>query len=672
MSERNDKAPPIKNINRRFGKYPRPNMEFTSKKRTEANPRLSSGLTGRAVLIGLAMCSLLVYLDISIQSLGRAGTSSLTIDGFGNGALFLLFNLILAVGLLKRLGIIRSGLKPRELMIIFSMLLISSVIPSITFVLLPHLAGFSTFSADPYQTGKLVAPLLPGGLTVTDYGAGKGFFQGLGSAESVPYRAWAGPLAAWGVLFGVLYFTMMALMVIVRKRWLEQERLSFPMAQLPLSLIEGEPGRRPLLRNGIFWFGFSLPASVGLNRILSSLLPSIPPINLSTYTRLYRNSVTVSFSTNFLVLGISYLVSLEILGSILLFNLVAHLQLFLIMFTGSPILDSRPRPPHAYYARLHQQSMGALLVMVGFGLFEARDHLRDVLRKAFGSAEEVDDGDEMLSYRTAFFGTIAGMAFTCWWLGMTGISWWVVPIFVVLMLVTFLGATRVLAEAGVVLWAPMSSVQILLNSVGAQLLGGSTLAGFLLAHSWAYPTRANIMASGSTAMRLINRRGQRSRPLLYVFLGALLISGATAVATMFYFSYTFGTYGLYGNTGHSVVIKKLLNFYGALLGDPSEGEPVRLVWSGIGAAVMGFLIFARRYFFWWPFFPVGYVVGNLTQTWPWWLNVFLAWIVKRNVLRYGGPALHGKAQAFFLGLIMGEAVIRSVDDVLYFLQYLLS
>ena len=87
---------------------------------------------------------------------------------------------------------------------------------------------------------------------------------------------------------------------------------------------------------------------------------------------------------------------------------------------------------------------------------------------------------------------------------------------------------------------------------------------------------------------------------------------------------------------------------------------------------MGLLVLARSRLFWWPISPVGYVIGNLPQVWPWWWNVFLAWLVKRNVLKYGGPSLHGKARPFFLGLIMGEAVIASFNEVLYLLLYFLQ
>ncbi len=640
----------------------------------EKEPPHTSGLTWRAVLIGLAMCSLLVFLDISSQSIGSPWAFRLTADGFGSGALFLLFTLILALKLLKPMGVIRSGLAPRELLIIFSMLISISAIPTLFLILLPYLAGLTLYSTEENQPGNFVTSLLPRGLSIQDPAAAKGFFEGLGPGGSVPYGAWVGPLGAWGVLLGAFFFTMTALMVILRKRWIEQERLSFPVAQLPMSLIEGEAGERPLLRNGVFWFGFAIPALIGLSGILHSSFPSIPTIRLSTSFLYYRNAISLGFYTNFLILGISYLVSLEILGSILLFSLIAQVQMFLIIVTGSAIPDFPPHPPHSSPPQLHLQAIGALLVMVGFGLYEARGHLRDVFRKAFGSAPEVDDGGELLSYRTAVVGLIVCVAFICWWLRMTGISWWAVPIFVALMLVTFLGVTRILAEAGVVLWTPLSPMQVLLHTTGAQMLGGATMAGFLQAQPWAFPTRTHVMASGSTFVRLTNRKAQRSRPLFCVFFLALLIAGATAAATMLHYSYNLGAYGLYGSssTGYSLVVKKHLNYYGSLIRDPSRGEPFRLFWSGAGAAVTGLLILARSRFFWWPISPVGYVIGNLPQAWPWWWNVFLAWLIKRNVLKYGGPSLHGKGGPFFLGLIMGEAVIASVNEVLYLLLYFLK
>ena len=38
-----------------------------------------------------------------------------------------------------------------------------------------------------------------------------------------------------------------------------------------------------------------------------------------------------------------------------------------------------------------------------------------------------------------------------------------------------------------------------------------------------------------------------------------------------------------------------------------------------------------------------------------WFNVFLAWLVKTTILKYGGADLYRRSQVFFFGLIAGQA-----------------
>ena len=41
-------------------------------------------------------------------------------------------------------------------------------------------------------------------------------------------------------------------------------------------------------------------------------------------------------------------------------------------------------------------------------------------------------------------------------------------------------------------------------------------------------------------------------------------------------------------------------------------------------------------------------------------SIFLAWAIKKIVLRYGGAALYGRSQAFFLGLISGQVLVNGL------------
>ena len=266
----------------------RPRVVERPKKKFEQ----ASGVTSRAVSIGAVGSVLLAFLDICQQALGGGG--SLTADGYGAGALFLLFALICGIGLLKRFGFSRHGLEPQEILVIFSMLLMVSAVSTggLLISLIPHIAGFANYATPENEWGSKVLPLLPDGIVIKDRSALKGFFEGLGPGEPVPYGAWISPLCAWLVLLSAFYFTTISIVVILRKRWVEQERLSFPLAQLPLTMVAGEPGDRPLLHNGIFWFGFGVSGLVG-----SSSSPLFRP-STSTSIR-----VSIAISSGFRSLG---------------------------------------------------------------------------------------------------------------------------------------------------------------------------------------------------------------------------------------------------------------------------------------------------------------------------------------------------------------------------------
>ena len=113
------------------------------------------------------------------------------------------------------------------------------------------------------------------------------------------------------------------------------------------------------------------------------------------------------------------------------------------------------------------------------------------------------------------------------------------------------------------------------------------------------------------------------------------------------------------------LLNRHLNYYGSAISDSSDGQPIRLLWSGVGAVAMSVLILARKRFYWWPIHPIGYAAGTIHTAL--WINIFVGWLVKLNVLKYGGPSLYGYIRPFFLGMILGEAVISSIRELLHFL-----
>lgn len=63
--------------------------------------------------------------------------------------------------------------------------------------------------------------------------------------------------------------------------------------------------------------------------------------------------------------------------------------------------------------------------------------------------------------------------------------------------------------------------------------------------------------------------------------------------------------------------------------------------------------FMRNRLLWWPIHPMGLAVG---ATWPMqcvWFSIFIAWMIKAVILKYGGIGIFRKLRPLFLGLILG-------------------
>ena len=72
------------------------------------------------------------------------------------------------------------------------------------------------------------------------------------------------------------------------------------------------------------------------------------------------------------------------------------------------------------------------------------------------------------------------------------------------------------------------------------------------------------------------------------------------------------------------------------------------------------LMWARHHLLWWPLHPIGFAVGANMMMDKAWFCVLIAWMIKKAILGFGGPARYRSSQYFFLGLIMGEALCNGL------------
>ncbi len=73
---------------------------------------------------------------------------------------------------------------------------------------------------------------------------------------------------------------MLCANIILRRRWVESERLSYPIIQLPLEMTR--PGGR-FFRSPWMWIGLAVGAGINIINGLNFLFPSIPGLGGKLY-----------------------------------------------------------------------------------------------------------------------------------------------------------------------------------------------------------------------------------------------------------------------------------------------------------------------------------------------------------------------------------------------------
>jgi hypothetical protein len=619
--------------------------------------------TLRAIAAG-AIGSLLIAVGDPL-SIHWFQSSYMALDFSTSGAVFVFVALVFLIN--TGLGRVRRewALHPGELITAYIMMIMASAIVSmgLTSQLLPIITA-------PYYYGdrnpdwvKYIVPILRKRpwLSPTSPQAIKDFYEGLHEGGPIPWRAWVVPLAVWLPFICALYLVMIATMVIIRKQWVERERLAFPLTQLPLEMARGAGERAlvPFFRNPIMWIGFAIPFLHSSVRGLHYYYPWIPVLTTQTFVPWLALGYSLRFYLSFPMLGFFYLVNSDALFGLWFFNLVFQVIAGLMARFGAKWQENLGifGALSPFFAHL---GMGAMMALVAVGLWTARSHLRDVARKALHGDPGVDDSGEILSYRAAFWSTIGGVAFMWAWLWFSGLPVWLGLMFLVGAFVIFYGLARVVVESGLaVAVASTISAGFVVSSFGSRPFGPAGLTSLGMNYVWSSDVRTYVMVSAAHGVRMADITEGRRRPLFWIMWLAILIALAASIWVTLVLAYRLA--GINLNSWFFVdgpqypykwVIDKLTN--------PTDPNVGGWVVRGAGFAFMGYLMLMRQAFVWWPFHPIGFVVGGTWIMDVLWLTCFLAWMIKGLIVRFGGLRGYILLRPAFLGLILGQFAANGV------------
>jgi hypothetical protein len=78
---------------------------------------------------------------------------------------------------------------------------------------------------------------------------------------------------------------------------------------------------------------------------------------------------------------------------------------------------------------------------------------------------------------------------------------------------------------------------------------------------------------------------------------------------------------------------------------------------GIGMIEVVGLTFARSVFLWFPLHPIGLLMCLTYPMTQMWFSIFLGWLAKTLITKFGGNEGYQKAIPFFLGLVLGDVTM---------------
>lgn len=631
--------------------------------------RKPQAVTKRALVIGLSLVAFIAlftpYNDYVIQNSPFIG------NHFPIGVLSIMAIIILVVNplLIRRH---KSPLRPGELVTIMTMMLVSCAVPSSGLMryLEPMLVSPFYLVRD-YPWLRSIVAMLPSWLVpttdsnspiITNYWLGLDPRQTGGG--QVPIVAFLLPKLLWFFLIGSLFGMALYLAAIFRKQWVQHERLSYPLATIPLDLIAApEAGRcyNRMWRNGVLWAGIAIPAMVYLLTGLHDFYPGVPYVKLeydfrAAFTEKPWDALPpyVTSARLFLaVVGIAFFVPSEIAFSLWLFLLlnaawrVVHAQM------PGFIPDPLPNEP--------QRAMGIYIGYFGGLLFIARNHLKHVVVSAIQNRPREEA--EFASYRTMVVGFAVCFVIAWVWLVLAGMQVLVAALLLGLGAMLIVLMSRIVAETGLFFvgpsfWPP----QMIAALVGPKLVSAASYYwSQIVGRVFFADLRETLMPYATNSLRMGSEAPPDERPKLFkwlfvgLFLAVLLAGGAHH-----YISYTHGRATLDPWASNQMPFDAMQQTH-AFANTPAATDGFT-AWrnAGYGATAVGASMVCRMLFVWWPFHPIGLLLMNAWPLQVFWFSIYIGWLLKQLMLRYGGAPVFKRAKPFFIGLIVGEMLSAGV------------
>ena len=349
----------------------------------------------RAIILSIILIPLNNFWIMQVEGVWNTGHST-CLSLMWHVVINLLLIILINVLILKRF-LPKYALTQAELVIIYAMLTLGASISGrdMLQILIPVMAWPFWFTTPENEWSELFLRYIPKWLTVSNERVLSDFFAGKSSLyASENLRAWLTPVLWWSLFIVVLGFVMICLNVLIRRQWTRNERLSYPIIQLPMAIVE-DGGKLSFFKDKILIVGIACGAGLNILNGLHFLFPVVPNLPVSYldhdigkyFTSRPWNAIgSLRLPLYPFAIGLGFFLPLDLSFSIWFFYLFRKAQQ---VFGSAMGLQFLPGFPY-----LNQQSTGAWFGVFFVAIWLSRNHLKSVAKNIFLGEDKGKYADE--------------------------------------------------------------------------------------------------------------------------------------------------------------------------------------------------------------------------------------------------------------------------------------
>ena len=577
----------------------------------------------------------------------------------------LIYTVVLTILLLVLVNILIKRQAPKiafsqaELLTIYTMLSLSVAISGhdVLQVLAPIIGHAFWFASPENDWEGQFLHHLPPWLVVSDLQILEGLYVG----ESTFYleakvKAWLTPVFWWSVLLFALMLVMIGLNILISQQWIRNERLSYPIIQLPLAITE-DGGQLTFFRSKLFLFGIIVSGGIDLINGLHAFFPVVPllPIRTIEIGQLFTEDPWQAIGWTPIcffpfAIGLAFFMPLD-----LSFSCWAFYWIWKMKVIVGEILGWRSLPEFPY---IKPQASGGYLAIALLAIWKSRHSLRNYLARTIGITTETAVESRRQS-AVAMVLIVSGLTTIVLFCFKAGMSLWVVVVFFTFYFMLVLALTRLRAELG----PPVNELydigpdQMLPKIFGTRFIGTHNLTMFAMFWGFNRAHRCNPMPYQLEGLKITDRLQIKPYRLI---LAMILACGVGLWIGFWGFLHVHYKEGFSGGFGWEAY-RHLQQWVYYM----PDADGVSTIFMGIGFNIVVVLTFLRQRFLWWTLHPAAYPLAsslNWTMSWMW-SSIFTSWLLKWIILKQGGFKAYRRAIPFFFGLILGDYLVGGIWNV---------